>query len=65
MLLLSPFFSILKTELVYQTSFKNKQDALSKIFEYIEIFYNRQRMHSTLGYLTPASYEQELLRNCA
>jgi transposase InsO family protein len=59
------FFSILKTELVYQTSFKNKQDALRKIFEYIEIFYNRQRMHSTLGYLTPASYEQELLRNCA
>ena len=35
-----------------------KEEAKAKIFEYIEVFYNRQRRHSTLGYLTPVEFEQ-------
>ena len=45
------FFNTLKTELVYQTNFTTRQQARSAIFAYIEVFYNRQRRHSTLGYV--------------
>jgi transposase InsO family protein len=55
------FFSSLKKELVYQTQFPTRQQARSAIFEYIEVFYNRQRRHSTLGYLSPAEYERTAL----
>ena len=51
------FFSTLKTELVYQEKFKTKKEAEDKIFDYVEIFYNRQRIHSTLNYLTPEEFE--------
>jgi len=54
------FFGILKTELVHHERFKGPQDTLRAIFEYIEIFYNRKRKHSTLGYYTPVQFEQAM-----
>jgi len=51
------FFATLKLELVYDGVFATRAQATSAIFEYIEIFYNRERFHSSLGYLTPAGYE--------
>jgi transposase InsO family protein len=59
------FFSILKTELVYHERYEDHQDALHSIFEYIEVFYNRQRRHSTLGYLCPVEYEKQKVKLCA
>jgi putative transposase len=59
------FFGIMKTELVYHEQYEGHQDTLHSIFEYIEVFYNRERRHSTLGYLTPVEYEKQKLRNCA
>jgi transposase InsO family protein len=50
------FFSTLKKELIYLTKFETKEQARREIFEYIEIFYNRQRLHSSLGYLSPVEY---------
>ncbi|WP_139117806.1 integrase core domain-containing protein, partial [Endozoicomonas atrinae] len=47
------FFSRLKVELVYAERFQSIEEARSGIFEYIEIFYNRIRRHSSLGYLSP------------
>lgn len=52
------FFSTLKNELVHHTTFHTREEARTAIFEYIEVFYNRQRLHQTLGYLTPAEYER-------
>ncbi len=51
------FFHTLKTELVYFESYQTRDEARKSIFEYIEIFYNRQRRHSTLGYLSPVNFE--------
>lgn len=51
------FFSRLKVELVYAETFKSVEEARSSLFEYIEIFYNRIRRHSTLGYLSPVDFE--------
>ena len=48
------FFSTLKREKINRKEYKNIQEARREIFEYIEIFYNRQRLHSALGYKTPA-----------
>jgi putative transposase len=59
------FFGIMKTELVYHQRYESHQDALHSIFEYIEVFYNRQRRHSTLEYLCPAEYEKQKLNLCA
>ena len=53
------FFSSLKNELVHHCSFKTRDDARAAIFEYIEIFYNRQRRHQTLDYLSPVDYERK------
>ena len=52
------FFGTLKTELVYQQVFATRAQARSAIFEDIEVFGNRQRRHSALGYLRPVSYER-------
>jgi putative transposase len=52
------FFATLKIELVYQTQWRTRQEARSALFEYLELFYNRQRRHSTLGYLSPNEFEQ-------
>lgn len=51
------FFSTLKRELIYRESYKTREEANQSIFEYIEVFYNRQRRHSTLGYLSPVQFE--------
>jgi len=52
------FFGTLKTELVHQRNFANPEQAAQEIFEYIEVFYNRVRAHSTIGYLAPAEFER-------
>lgn len=52
------FFHSLKTELIFLERFENREQAQHAIFEYIEVFYNRQRRHSTIGYLAPLVYEQ-------
>ena len=55
------FFKTLKYELSKDRTFKTREDAKQAIFEYIEVFYNRQRLHSTLGYRAPVEYEQSSL----
>jgi len=52
------FFHTLKTECVYFERYENREQAKQSIFEYIEVFYNNQRRHSTLGYVSPAEFEQ-------
>ena len=54
------FFSILKSELIHKDRFEGPKDTLSAIFDYTEVFYNNQRRHSTLGYLSPMRFEQEM-----
>jgi transposase InsO family protein len=54
------FFKTLKVELVYQTRYRTRAEARRSIFEYIEVFYNRQRLHSTLGYVSPEQFEAAL-----
>ena len=54
------FWSTLKTELVYQRHFTTRAAARATIFEYIEVFYNRQRLHSVLGYQSPEAFEAGL-----
>jgi transposase InsO family protein len=51
------FFGTLKTELVHAAHYATRQAARAAIFEWIEVFYNRQRLHSSLGYQTPADFE--------
>ena len=51
------FFGTLKRELVYHWHYATREDARQDIFEYIEVFYNRRRRHSTLGYDSPVEYE--------
>ena len=53
------FFGTLKTELVYHSKYQTRSQAKQDIFEYIEIFYNRNRLHSTLDYKSPEEYENE------
>ena len=53
------FFASLKNELVYRTAFPSPEQARAAIAEYIEVFYNRQRLHSALGYRTPAQVEAQ------
>jgi len=54
------FFHSLKTELIYGAVYRTRAQARQEIFEYIEVWYNRQRLHSALGYLSPMQYEQRL-----
>ena len=54
--MMESFFSSLKKELVYLMTFHSKDQARRSIFEYIEIFYNRQRRHSALNYKSPLEY---------
>ena len=55
------FFHTLKVELVYQESFKTRREASLALFEYIEGFYNRERRHSALGYLSPEEFEKQAI----
>jgi transposase InsO family protein len=62
------FFASLKRERVYQRQYRTKIEAQQEIFQYMEVWYNRKRRHSTLGYLSPEQYEQHYqyqLANCA
>lgn len=52
-------FATLETELLDRSTWATRQLLRSAIFEYIEVFYNRQRCHSAPGYLSPAQYERE------
>ena len=52
------FFSTLKRELVYRRQFQTRREASQAIFDYVEVFYNRQRSHSHLGYLSPVEFER-------
>ena len=52
------FFSALKRELVNRRPFATRTEARSAIFEWIEVFYNRRRRHSTLGDVSPAAFER-------
>ena len=52
------FFGTLKAEGCDRQSFKSRQEAKSAIFDYMEVFYNRQRLHSALGYISPEDYEK-------
>ena len=54
------FFSTLEFELLMQMDWHTKEEARRGIFRYIETWYNRKRRHSTLGYVSPAEYEQQL-----
>lgn len=54
------FFSTLKRELVYQQPLATRQEAQAAVFEYIEVFYNRQRRHSSLGHQSPVAFEASL-----
>lgn len=51
------FFGTLKSEWVYHRVYRTRDEARSDIFYYIEVFYNRRRLHSSLGYLSPEEYE--------
>lgn len=53
------FFKTLKTELIYHEKYESILQAKTSIFEYIEVWYNRKRLHSSLGYKTPVEVEQE------
>ena len=55
------FFHTLKTELIHHRRYLTREEAKQEIFEYIEVFYNRKRRHSTLGYQSPLDFEQKCL----
>ena len=54
------FFSSLKNELVHRTHFRTRREAKAALFDYIEVFYNRQRRHSSIGYRTPAQARRDM-----
>lgn len=51
------FWAILKKELMSDLEFATREQARAALFEYIEVFYNRQRIHSSIGYLSPEQFE--------
>ena len=52
------FFASLKKELVRRRSWPTRRELRSAVFDYVEAFYNRERRHSTLGYLSPVQFEE-------
>ena len=54
------FYHTLKTEHVFHEQYKNLAEARTSLFHYIEIFYNRQRSHSSLDYKSPTRFEEEI-----
>jgi len=54
------FFGTLKKELVHHRKYRTRAEARQDIFEFIEVFYNRERLHSSLGYMSPAAYEKQI-----
>ena len=55
--MMESFWATLKTELVHQTHYATREQAQAALFEYIEVFYNRKRLHSSLGYVSPEAFE--------
>lgn len=53
------FFGSVKDECVHRTVYHSHDEARQSLFEFLEVFYNRQRRHSSLGYLSPAAFEQQ------
>jgi transposase InsO family protein len=56
------FFGTMKRELVHHCSFERRSEAQSQIFRYIEVFYNRRRRHSSIGYQAPEEYERLFIK---
>ena len=54
------FWSSLKRELVHRHNFASRAEARAAIFEWIEVFYNRERLHSALGYKSPVDFENQI-----
>lgn len=54
------FFHTLKTELIYEIIYQTKGEAKQNIFHYLEVYYNRKRRHSSIGYQTPFEFENQL-----
>ena len=59
------FHSVLKKEFIYCTKFRTKEQAHQEVFEYIELFYNRKRIHGSLGYLSPERFEEQYYKRLA
>ena len=55
--MMESFFSTLRAECTERQQYRSRTEARASVFEYIEVFYNRQRLHSSLGYLSPADFE--------
>lgn len=55
------FFASLKNELTWHCRFKTRDEAKAAVFDYIEVFYNRQRLHETLDYVSPVRYEERVV----
>ena len=53
------FFSSLQTEQTARKTYRTRDEAKADMFDYIERFYNAKRRHSTIGYLSPAAFEEE------
>jgi putative transposase len=56
------FFSLLKRERINRVRYRTREQAQSDVFDYIERFYNRQRLHSYLGYISPVEFERQAVR---
>ncbi len=56
------FWATLKTELVHHRRYQTRAEAARDVAEYIDIFYNRQRRQARLGYVSPAAYTQQFVR---
>ena len=54
------FFHTLKTELTHHFNYETREEAKQALFEYIEVFYNRKRIHSSNNYLSPNEFEKRL-----
>jgi putative transposase len=52
------FFATLKKELIYRAHYKTRNEAKKAIFEYIEVWYNRERLHSSIGFMSPVQFEE-------
>ncbi|VAW97133.1 Mobile element protein [hydrothermal vent metagenome] len=59
------FFGRLKVELIYAEDYKTLNETYRGLFEYIEVFYNRVRRHSSLGYQSPTKFEEDYYAQCA
>lgn len=59
--MMESFFSTLRAELTDLERFATRQAARTAVFDFIEVFYNRQRLHSSLGYRSPLAYEADYL----